>query len=826
MNHGGCPQDVQRHKPAIRQALRSIGLDVAYHRARADFLYYSAEDGSEVEVLDLVGGYGTLLLGHNHPALVAEATRFLSSGNPNHVQGSQRRPAERLASELVRRAQRDDVVIFANSGTEAVEAAIKHAMLETGGRTFLALEGGFHGKTLGAIQLTANPLFRDPFELQGLNVVRIRLNDVACLENTVAQTPDLAGLIFEPVLGEGGVRPVSRTFANRMAELCRSRNVPLIADECQTGLGRTGTFLASESLQVDPDYVVLSKALGGGLAKISALLVDRRRYRSEFDLLHSSTFADDDLSCAIALQTLFLVDSKLLEDCRQRGEWLQQQLVQVQKSHPSIIADVRGAGLMIGIELRDQSRSVSFLLRQMSARGLLGPIVAGRMLRTHQIRIAPTLSDPLTIRVQPSAFISRTELERFVTAFEETCERLEHTDVLELTSHLPVADPCESSNYAVGSQTKVFQFQPVAAIPRNEAAAKRKCFGWLFHLTDADDAPSLEPALMNCSLAARDEFLARLAPYAEPVVMPSMEITSATGDSVDLLPILLPVTSAWLKQQVELRRIKKLTQLLNRAVEVAGMLGADLVSLGQFTSIVSDNGRNLDVGQIGLATGNSYTAALIVERVRQAQLERGVLPETSTLAIVGAAGNIGRVCAEILAPDYYRTILVGRRGTAALHKMHCLARQLPTAVASCELQDIAAADVVVCVTNCIEPLLGPNHFRRGAIVCDASVPPMVRAETSKCRPDVTVFRGGIVRLPNRERLSIPGFPLPHGYVFGCMAEGAILCLEGVQDTTYTGRLCPEKVARIEHLAMRHGFGPADFSALDVMSSQGVVTCPS
>lgn len=139
---------------------------------------------------------------------------------------------------------------------------MKHAMLETGGRTFLCLDRAFHGKTLGAIQLTGNDEYRAGLELPGLSVVRVRANDMASLEAAFAQSADLAGFIFEPIQAEGGVRPVDPAFAQRAAELCKQRGVPLIADECQTGMGRTGTFLACESLGVQPDYIILSKALG------------------------------------------------------------------------------------------------------------------------------------------------------------------------------------------------------------------------------------------------------------------------------------------------------------------------------------------------------------------------------------------------------------------------------------------------------------------------------------------------------------------------------------------------------------------------------------
>ena len=179
---------------------------------------------------------------------------------------------------------------------------MKHAILETGSRTFIALEKGFHGKTLGAVQLTANQDYREPFLIDGLTVHRVRVNDIAHLEQTFARTGSIAGLIFEPIQGEGGVREITAEFAQRAAALCSARGAPLMADEIQTGMGRTGTFLACEALGVTPDYVMLSKALGGGLAKISATLIRRERHVDKFDVLHTSTYAEDDYSSGVVAE--------------------------------------------------------------------------------------------------------------------------------------------------------------------------------------------------------------------------------------------------------------------------------------------------------------------------------------------------------------------------------------------------------------------------------------------------------------------------------------------------------------------------------------------
>ena len=187
-----------RVKAKVSDLLKLLKMDVSYERAEGDWLWYRQE-GKETRVLDLVGGFGSLLLGHNHPELVAEARDLLEKRTPIHVQGSRRTRAGELAEELNRRVEGDFRVVLANSGAEAVEAAMKHAMWETKGRTFIALEGAFHGKTLGAVQLTDLDKYRGPFVVDGIEVLRVEPGNIAQLEEKFQRTDDLAGFIYEPI---------------------------------------------------------------------------------------------------------------------------------------------------------------------------------------------------------------------------------------------------------------------------------------------------------------------------------------------------------------------------------------------------------------------------------------------------------------------------------------------------------------------------------------------------------------------------------------------------------------------------------------------------
>ncbi|MBT4867879.1 MAG: aminotransferase class III-fold pyridoxal phosphate-dependent enzyme [Planctomycetaceae bacterium] len=803
------------HKPGLRNLLRTIGLDIDYEGAAGDFLYYRDGDSREVEVLDLVGGYGTLLLGHNNPKLIAEAARFFASGRPNHTQGSIRSGAERLAEMLSVRAGGDYCAVFGNSGAEAVEAALKHSLLETGGRTIIVLEGGFHGKTSGALRLTANRQFREPFEVGGLDVIRVQPNDAEQLRAAFAQTDDLAGFLFEPIQGEAGVRPLSSEFIQEAAGLCGDRGVPLIADECQTGLGRIGEFLASHAFGVTPDYIILSKALGGGLAKVSALLVKRERYQNAFDLLHSSTFADDEFSCALAMKTLELLNSSTIQACRSKGEYLLRRLRALARQYPGAIADVRGAGLLIGIELRRPSERSGFLLNFLAERDLLGPLVSGYLLRERQIRIAPTLSDSFTLRVQPSALISCEQLDGFVDALADVCERLQENDVAGLTRFLSRSKGAAGEVLRLPTKNaSVVAFHP-QKFRRRERSQQAKVtspfrrVAWVFHMIDANDLVHLEPECGELTLPERDAFLERFAPLAEPVVMDAVDVRSSAGETVRLYPIVLPVTSAWLLRGARGEGNCAPRRLIQDAVDTAATLNCDVVSLGQFTSTVTRSGRSLRNRGLHVSSGNNYTAALVEQSIRSALDERGLDSRELTLAVVGAAGDVGRTSATMLAPAFRRSILVGSGRAGSQRRIERLAKRIPGSEPATDLSDISSADVVVCATNSIEAPLGPEQLHPRAIVCDVSVPPTVQSHTTEILPDVTVVPGAVARLPMGEDLGIPGLPLPPGYAYGCMAEGLLLGLDGIPAQARVGRSSPGQALKMLEIAARHGFAHAN-----------------
>jgi acetylornithine/succinyldiaminopimelate/putrescine aminotransferase/predicted amino acid dehydrogenase len=790
---------------------------VVFDRGQGDYLFHH-RDGEEVAVLDLVGGYGSLLFGHHHPVLVAEAQRLLIEGRPLHSQGSRHALAGQLARELARRAGGDYRVVFCNSGAEAVEAGMKHAILETGSRTFIALEKGFHGKTLGAVQLTANQDYREPFLIDGLTVHRVRVNDIAQLEQTFARTGNLAGLIFEPIQGEGGVREISAEFAQRAAALCAARGAPLIADEIQTGMGRTGTFLACEALGVSPDYVLLSKALGGGLAKISATLIRRERHIDKFDVLHTSTYAEDDYSSGVSLKALELLDQDALDACRRKGDRFLNGFRKLQAAYPDVIVDVRGRGLMVGVEFRRLLDDSSFLLRMLSNQDDLIYVLVGYLFNVHRVRVAPTLSDPQTLRFEPSCLISDQDIDRSLAALDDVCGKLRAHDAIGLTRYfIEGQDGADHDRTRVTSDTKFFIHDEPPYWQRELDPPPLKV-AWLFHMIDADNLVSLEADAARLTREEREQYLRHLAPRANPLVMSSFDVQSTTGAKVRFYAIALPFTSNQMKGWLDEGDFFRVRHSIDKAIKVARFIGCDVIALGQYTSIVTRNATTLDLPHVGLTTGNSYTIALALEAIERALHDRGLEPASASLAVVGASGNIGQTCAEILAPRFARTVLLGSSKPSALRRLGELQARIPRARVEADPSALRQADVVLAAANAPTPFLGAEVFAGGAVVCDLSVPAAVRPEVRETRPDVLVIGGGIARLPFGEAHGIIGLPLPPGQVYGCMAETMLLGLEGVRDATFTGFLPAEHVFRLAAMAKRHGFALAEYKTHATMGA--------
>ncbi len=320
--------------------------------------------------LDFGGGIAVVGLGHRHPAVTdaahAQLDRLWHASNLYWTE-----PMLRLAgllSDRVGAAQ----AFFCNSGAEANEAALKVARKATGRPRIVALEGGFHGRTLGALSATGQPAKWEGFGPLVPGISFARPNDVESLEAAVTPGGELAVIMLEPVLGEGGVLPLEERFVHAAAEIAREVGALLCVDEVQAGLGRTGTFFAYEQLGIEPDLVTLAKGLANGLP-IGALLVREGVAGAIGPGDHGSTFGGNPVSCAAACAVVEAIDDELLENVAARGEQLARGLAEL----PGVL-EVRGRGLLLAGVL---DRDAGAVVDECRAHGLLALTAGSDVLR-------------------------------------------------------------------------------------------------------------------------------------------------------------------------------------------------------------------------------------------------------------------------------------------------------------------------------------------------------------------------------------------------------------------------------------------------------------
>jgi ornithine--oxo-acid transaminase len=332
------------------RVLKTIGFDARFVRGKGPHLW----DAQGEKYLDLLSGWGVFAVGRNHPHIAEALKSVLDADLPNLVQMDVSPLAGRLAERLLKRTPWLDKAFFANSGAEAVEAAIKFARAATGRAGIVHCENAFHGLSYGPLSAAGDKLYRDGFGPLLPDFRAIPFDDLTALERAL-RSRDVAAFLVEPIQGKV-VRPPSPAYLREAQALCRKYGTLFIADEIQCGLGRTGRFLAVEHFGAEPDMVLLAKGLSGGHVPIGVVLMRRETFGKIFDrmdraVVHGSTFAKNDLAMAAGLATLDVIESeRLIENAAARGErltaFLRGLMPQVE-----YIKDVRGLGLMLAVEL-------------------------------------------------------------------------------------------------------------------------------------------------------------------------------------------------------------------------------------------------------------------------------------------------------------------------------------------------------------------------------------------------------------------------------------------------------------------------------------------
>ena len=390
--------------PDLTRVIRITGLGTLETSAEGARVW----DHEGNEYLDMAGGYGVFSLGHRHPEVVEaviEQLRRMPLSTKVFLNPVMARLAQALAEVAPGNLRYS---FFCNSGTEAVEGALKLARLATGRTGFVATLGAFHGKTTGGLAVSGRPGYREPFQPLMPGVDHVPFGDLEALDAAVG--PETAAVILEPVQGEGGIHVAPEGYLAGAREICTRKGALLIADEVQTGLGRTGRLFAVEHWGVEPDMMVLAKALGGGVMPIGAILGTPEVWKAfrGRPTIHTSTFGGNPTACAAGLATLqILKRDRLAERAAESGAWFLEGLRGLVERHPDLCAEARGLGLMVGLELKEE-RFGGSIISEMA----------------HQKIVAVyTLNQPRVIRFEPPLAIAREDLERVLAALETSMRK-------------------------------------------------------------------------------------------------------------------------------------------------------------------------------------------------------------------------------------------------------------------------------------------------------------------------------------------------------------------------------------------------------------------
>ncbi|HWP96932.1 MAG TPA: aminotransferase class III-fold pyridoxal phosphate-dependent enzyme [Syntrophomonadaceae bacterium] len=850
--------------PTLAEVLTAFRLDKMYTRGKGSLLY----DEEGTAYLDFISQYGAIPFGYN-PENIWEALEAVrSSALPSLVQPSMPVEALRLAGKLAEITPGDlRYCTFCQSGTEAVEAAIKLVRSAAGKEIIISAQNSFHGKTLGALSATGKSSYQRPFRAPAPGFLKVPFNDLPALERVMEQhRGQVAAFIVEPVQGEGGIIPAQPGYLAAAGEICRRYEAFLIVDEIQTGLGRTGRMFACQHEGVEPDVLLLAKALGGGLVPMGACISSPRVWNEDFGHLHSSTFANNNLTCAVGvavLERLLANNQELVRQVADKGDYLIKRLHSLARRFPQVIKEVRGLGLMLGVEFYGLQNAGSYNMSFICEAGGFTGLLAGFLLNVYNIRLAPFLNESMTLRLEPTLTITYEEIDYLLQALEDLCTILEHQDYAKLYRFL--LDDCSRPDQ-IRDYRPFFRGIKPSTLREGEQISNR--FAFILHYPGPEDMVCGNPSFEQFSREELYRLMEWQASLPEPSVCCHMPaIRSRQGHVIEGWLIGVPYGGREIMNKPRHEVLRSLTQ----AVDIARELGAQVVGLGALTSVVSRGGRDLQNKGVAITSGNSLTVVIALEALYKGAIEMKIDIQKARAAVVGATGSIGRACALLLSEEACNIVLLGnskarltsqrrlkglagdiltranRKRKDGVNKGMCcwlsqviagmeklkspwtlpvldqlqsseeigwdimeeICRGLniepPLVVATDIDRVLLDCDLVVAASNSSDYLIYPRHLKTGAVVCDVARPADVSPEVIAQRDDVLILEGGLVQLPEPVSFG-PNLGYDDGVTLACLSETILLAMEGDQrDHSIGAHLPMETLDYMRTLAAKHGF---------------------
>ena len=944
----GPHEDLFRYyaRPLTSKLLETMELSKHFYHGEGDYLFYEQKNRI-YKVLDLTGGYGANILGHRHPGILAKVQKWHDKGSPSLTQGSKRKEAGKLAKRISDILEHETsegpwITTFSNSGTEAVEAAYKHCLINFKNKltelnqeiekemnlalikfkrsenkiqekilknlridlsekisslrmneerksfflhqianvheieelisltreinqrqisqhpVFMALEKSYHGKSMGSLSLTHSESFRNPFFLDNDNnkhtIFVSQFIDQMDLEQTVESTRQdliflgssvtgigwakhtfstLAGAFVEPIQGEAGIIEVNSQFLAILKKYSLQEEFLLVFDEIQAGMFRTGKLASGTHTDITADIYTFSKSLGGGVAKIAATTINQRKYVEEFGFLHTSTFSDDDFSSSIALEVLniLLGEESPLNEGMKAADYLWVRLNSLKSVYPEVIKDIRGKGLMLAIEFNDKLSEMGFEFKAICDSKMQGYMMASVLLNHENLRMNPSLSNNLTLRIQPSLYFTIVQAEELIAGLNRLCNALSEKNV----------------SYFLSS---IYPDQPVLNertpdLITNAEFGKRPLAVFLCHLIDEAHVKKVTRSLKGVQSDVLMHKLSLSKDLAEFEIYHVQTITDESGKEMDVVMLGVPVSSEELKKTFTSRQKYKVVQKVQNAVDFAKELGATTVGLGQFTSIVSGNGLYLDPKGMNLTTGNAFTIALTVQSALRSAEDKNIDLKNCTVSLIGAAGNIMSVATSLMADHVGKLQLIHHSPIESSLKFQQTTKRILDEIsnsdakskvvstikslwknqdileflslsavkevfeASADITNINNSDIVLCGASASNGFLSLDLMKENAVIVDVAVPPSIKPEMLQKlkaeRKDLTYHLGGVAQIPNGQSIDFFVFPLGKNECFACMAETFALGFSGKKNFLNIGDLNKNIVLEVQEIARQTGF---------------------
>ncbi len=796
-------------QPTPAHANRELGtlmtqLGITEPFVRAAGLSCWSEEGTEF--LDMTASYGALAFGHNPPFLVDAVRAFLDAGSPNLCKGnpstSEAQAAERLCS--VFGAQR---AIFTSGGAETANLAIKSARLLTGRHKVLSFWSSFHGTTGDALRATGNRRFREVFatSYDGASVL-CDYDDLPAVERAFAEHPGkFACVLVEPVLGEGGVVPASREFLLGLRALCRREGTLLVVDEIQTGLGRCGHLSRALSHGVEPDLLLLSKGLTGGLIPAGCCLF-RGVWEPSLGLYHSSTFGGNGLAMTLIPRVLDRLDESLLSAVRARGAALLEGLRELANRFPELVAEARGDGLLLGLEFQPQPPSGSRFLRELIRMFGLLPAAVAYVRHEHHVCLATTLNTHNTLRVTPSLVVTEEQAGRTLEALESFLETFREGNVPRVLRYLVDktlrVDLAWVRKHQLEEQARPLA-EPESPTPVVQESPAPVAF--LVHPNSVDYLSNFDTSFDSLAPEQREHVARNLQGVIGPVSWHDFRVGPLQVHV--LASPLLPQEMARVGRGIWLDEIQ--TMILQ-----ARERGARLVGLGGLLSVVARDGLALPELGIAVTTGNSLTAFAAYESVLEAiRVHHG--GEKPPIGVLGGYGNIGQAVVELLLRDGFEVTIFGNPANPLRAQLLARARSELLArpgvagqlLLGDKLRDFGAKpSVLLAATSNPGFKLELSALCPGTVVLDLAMPPALTAAEAAGHPGLLCFQVGQVSTP----VVIPQLHLLEltSSIYGCLAETIVLGLDGRHENYSRGSLETAKVLAIGKRAGELGFSSA------------------